>query len=105
MIPAAEVDGSFVAARRPGVCTVEMEGEAVLLDEAGGVLHLLEPVATVVWSHLDGVRSLDQLAAELTEAYGAEPASVATDVVLFARQLGRWGLLEGVEPEGDVQRV
>jgi len=69
------LDGASEVARRPGVAAVPMEGEAVLYDDVTGALHLLEPVAAVVWAHLDGTRPMEQLASELSLAYGAEQRS------------------------------
>src|SRR5207244_94533 len=44
----------------------------------------------------DGNASLDDLIADLADAFGADPDIVANDVVQLSRALGRSGLLEGV---------
>jgi hypothetical protein len=75
------------------VATVELDGEAVLLDERNGTLHHLDPVATVVWARFDGVVTLDELARELSDGFGAEPARVRDDLLAFARQLRAQRLL------------
>jgi len=63
---------------RPDLQWVELDGEVVVYDD--GVLHKLDPIATVVWKALDGVTTLDELADELAEVYGADREQVLADV-------------------------
>jgi hypothetical protein len=78
------------------VTAVELDGESVLYDETSGGLHLLDAVATVVWARLDGTATLDDLAADFSQAFATDRSRVRGDLVAFARQLGREHLLEGV---------
>jgi len=91
-----DIDGSFVP--RPGswVAAVELDGEAVLMDETTGALHLLDDVATVIWSRIDGSATLDELTAELSEVFTADPDQVRADLLAFSRQLGEQHLLDGI---------
>ncbi len=98
------IDASYVARRRSSVAAVELDGEAVVYDEVSGAMHLLDPIATIVWKCFDGTTSLAQLSGELAAAFDADQAVILADVVRLARQLGGQGLLEGVagdEPEAD----
>lgn len=95
-IGAHDIDGSFVPRRRGAVAIVELDGEAVLFDEATGTTHLLDQVATVVWKCFDGSGSVDELVEDLAAAFGAPRDVVAGDVLELARQAGGNGLLEGV---------
>ena len=52
------VDEAFVPARSPAVHTVEIDGEAVLLDQAAERLHHLNATAALVWACLDGRSTL-----------------------------------------------
>ena len=70
------------------------------MEGASGSLRLLDPVATAVWSLLDGARRIEDLVADLGAMYGADVDVVRGDVVGFVLQLGRDGLLEGVTPDG-----
>lgn len=76
--------------------SVELDGETVIYDESNGSVHLLDPIATIVWSVLDGTSTLEEICADLVETFGADPAQVRGDVVTLARHLGRSGLLAGV---------
>ncbi|MBW3578455.1 MAG: PqqD family protein [Actinobacteria bacterium] len=92
---------SFVPRPRPGLTSVELDGETVIYDEHRRTLHTLNPTATIVWTCLDGTISLAELAVELAEAFSVEPAVVLNDLLDLARELGRQGLLEGVAADPD----
>jgi peroxiredoxin len=100
VIDPAEIDRSFVPRPRADVAFVELDGEAVLAASAGDdgqlLIHWLNPIGTIVWQCFDGAASLDELIADLVEAFGADPDVVAGDVVELSRALGRTGLLDGV---------
>jgi len=94
-----ELDGSFVPAPRPGVASVEVDGETVIYDVELDSTHLLNPTATVVWCSLDGETTVDQLSEDLAASFGAPMEQVRADILTLLRDLGRVGLLEGVNPE------
>lgn len=96
------IDASFAPRRRPNVAAVELDGEAVLYDEDSGAMHLLDPIATIVWKCFDGSANLEDLSFELAAAFDADEDVILADVLALARQLGRQGLLEGVEPDPEV---
>jgi len=70
--------GTQHPARVEGVDWIELDGEAVLFD--GTRLHHLDAPGAAVWARLDGTRSLVDIAAELAEAFGADPQEVELDV-------------------------
>jgi hypothetical protein len=74
---------------------VEVDGETVLLDRTTGALHQLNYAGAAIWSRLDGSRTVGAIVEELSEAFGAEPQSVAHDVEQFLSHLAARGLLEG----------
>lgn len=96
---ADDIDGAFVAVRRDGVSAVELDGEAVLMEDDTGGIHHLDRIATVIWNCLDGSCTLDELAADLAEAFKADLEVVREDVLQLAQTLGRTGLLAGVAAE------
>lgn len=85
----------------PSATGVEVDGESVLLDRTSGSLHVLNDVGAAIWSRLDGSRTVGTLVTELSEAFAAEPDSVARDLHEFLERLARLGLLEGSPPAGD----
>ena len=100
---ASEIDHGFVPAQAAAAYTVELDGEAVVLDEALNRLHHLNPMATLVWACFDGTGTIDEIARDLADAFVSSPDAVRDDVLALARQLGEEGLLEGIEEPSPIQ--
>jgi hypothetical protein len=92
----AGVDASFVPVRAGCIYTVEMDGEAVLLDESVNRLHLLNSTATLVWGLLDGGVSVGEVARELSEELVTPYDTVLADTLAVIRAFNEQGLLAGV---------
>lgn len=101
MTTTSQIDGRFVPSPTDAVATVELDGEAVLYDEVTAAVHVLNPTATLVWSCLDGRSSLDEIAGDLATVFGADMASVSSEVLVLVRQLGAKGLLRDVDAAAD----
>lgn len=97
--PASEL-GGWAPARRGSVAGAHVDGEAVLVDVDSWSLHVLDPVASVVWACLDGATTLDQLVDDLSDVFAAEPDQVRTDVFGLAVHLDERDLLEAEAPAG-----
>ena len=93
-----DIEGRSAPTPVPWVAAVGLDGETVLFDERSARLHLLDAVATAVWTRLDGSVTLDDLARDLSTTFGTEEERVRADVVAFLRRLEREHLLEGVTP-------
>jgi hypothetical protein len=93
------IDLAFVPRHRPGVATVEAGNESMVIDDQADRPHLLNPTAALLWGFMDGVGSLADFSADLTDVLGADPRRIRADVVALVRDLGRRGLLDGVEPD------
>jgi hypothetical protein len=96
LIEPDEIDGAFVARPRTSVAAVEVDGEVVLFEEESHDLHVLNPTASVLWQCFDGEVTIDELIADLADAYQADPAEIRADVFDAVRNFGGQGLLEGV---------
>jgi Coenzyme PQQ synthesis protein D (PqqD) len=90
------IDAGFAAARSPHVYTVEIDGEAVLLDEANDRLHHLNHTGALLWSLVDGTTPLTALASELADELDGSVQQITADLVQITRELGAEGLLAGV---------
>ena len=90
------IDESFVPRGDPSVGWIELEGESVLLA-AGGDSHHLNPTGTIIWQCCDGSGPLGEIIDELSDAYGIDRKTIAPDVLELVRDLGRRGLLVGVQ--------
>jgi hypothetical protein len=92
-----ELDDRFVPRLRDAVVAVPVAEEAVLYDEDTGDLHRLDEVAAIVCSRFDGSTSVERAVNELAAAFGAPREVVGADVLAMVRELGRKGLLDGVQ--------
>jgi hypothetical protein len=96
----AQVDASFAPARAECVYTVEIDGEAVLLDESVNRLHLLNSTASLVWRLLDGDASIAEMARELSEELATAYDTVLADTLEIVRNLGEENhRVEGAPPQ------
>lgn len=73
---------------------VDVAGEIVAWHEDNRELHLLDPIASLIFRLCDGRTSLAQTTEDLARAFGETPSSIASEVLGCAGQLCRDGLLE-----------
>jgi thiol-disulfide isomerase/thioredoxin len=98
--PAGSIELSDRPAPRPTVSAQnDEEGALFLIDEATGATASLNQIGAIVWECLDGEGRLDEIVADLADAFNAPEEVVAGDVLEFVRQVGRAGLLVGIAPE------
>jgi hypothetical protein len=77
----------------------EIEGEIVIVPLVGGIgdaddeLYTLNPTGQAIWQKLDGQRSLSQVVASLAEEFDTPQADLEADVLGFASELARRGIL------------
>lgn len=107
-VPRPKIDGSFVPCVRADIASVEIDGERVIYDQSTRAVVHLDAVASVVWLVLDGSGTIDELAVDLADAFGADVDQVKPDVLALVERLAVAGVLEGTagehharpEPEG-----
>jgi Coenzyme PQQ synthesis protein D (PqqD) len=80
--------------RRADVRVRVIEGEIIVLDRQGGVIHQLNPTASWIWEHCDGTATLAEIAQQLATIYEVDPQRAAHDVAAIIDQFERLGLLE-----------
>ena len=81
MSGSGSVDEGYVPARSPAVHTVDIDGEAVLLDQAAERLHHLNATAALVWACLDGRSTVGQIASDLGAELGVPVDTVLADTM------------------------
>lgn len=84
----------------PGAVAVPVGDDVVVVDEERARLHLLDGPAGAVWSRLDGVRPLREVARAVAEAYGAPLDVVERDVAGLADRLVADGAAQQVTSPG-----
>jgi Coenzyme PQQ synthesis protein D (PqqD) len=95
-VSADDIEEGFVARRADGAHTVEVDGEAVLLND--GRLHLLNSTGALVWACFDGEGTIAEIAVDISEGLGVPYETVLEDTLTIARELGAEGLLASVTP-------
>jgi hypothetical protein len=80
--------------QRSGVNVRIVDGEMVILDREGGLIHQLNRTARYIWDLCDGRSTLVEISQELVEAFDVNPKTAADDVAAVVEQLGRLNLLE-----------
>jgi Coenzyme PQQ synthesis protein D (PqqD) len=96
------IDETFVARRARNAHTVEVDGEAVLLNDDR--LHLLNATGALVWACFDGNGTIAEIAADISDGLGVPYETVLEETLAVVRELGAEGLLDAVapaEPEND----
>lgn len=78
----------------PGVVGQVIEGEAVLVWPERGEVKVLNPVGARIWQLIDGRRTLGDIAAVICAEYAVEPAQAQADVLEFAAELERKGVVK-----------
>ena len=90
-VPIRLDDRVFVVSRARWV---ELDGETVVYDPEREEVHLLDSVATSVWSLLGEEESLSVVCDELAAAFGAPLDQVRSDVLMLVSKLHDSGLIE-----------
>ncbi len=77
----------------------EIEGDIVIVPLVAGIcdaedeLYTLNPTAKAVWDMLDGQRTLGQVSAALMREFDAPQSEIEADVLGFAAEMARRGIL------------
>ena len=80
---------------RADLIVVELDGEAVVYDEASGSLHQLNRSATVVWGLCDGRTTVDVIAADVADTFGLPIEEILPQVLDTIETFAGAELLEG----------
>ena len=87
-----DADTRVVAARDQ--VSVEVEGEAVILNLADGVYYGLDPVGARVWEMLDRPRSVGELRDAVVAEWEVDAATAERDLLDLLDELSARGLVE-----------
>ena len=93
-----EIEAGFAPYPRDSVFSTRLDDDLLIVDGSTGRIHVLNSTAALVWECFDGDVTLDELAADLAEAFHTPLEAVRADTVEMTRELGRLGLLAGVSP-------
>jgi peroxiredoxin len=98
-----EIDGEFVPRARSDVAAVLVDREIVIGRVPEGSSYLqtcaLNESGSIVWQCFDGSGTIDEIAADIADVFGADSESVTADVLALAREVGGFGFLVGVKEQ------
>ncbi len=89
-----ELGPGTILHRVEGIAWRMIEGEAVLVDVRRDEVMHLNPVASFLWSNLDGRASLEEIARAMTAEYDVELETALADAIAFAGELVEQGAAE-----------
>lgn len=90
---------SDVCSPSPNIVAREIEGDIVIVPLVAGIgdaddeLYTLNDTGRAIWDELDGQRTLGDVAVLLSERFEADPQELEGDVLGFAEELVRRGIL------------
>jgi hypothetical protein len=96
------LDLDSLPARSPSLISAEIETATVLYDGTSDSLHLLDPVASIVWNLLDGTATLRQICADVADAFYTSEDRVRDDVLRLVSDLANHDLILQRLHESDV---
>lgn len=94
-----DITADSVCTPSPDVVARDIEGDLVIVPVVAGVgdaddeLYTLNETAREVWDRLDGRLTLADVAAALAEEFEVDEEELQRDVVGFARELARRGIV------------
>lgn len=80
--------------RRPDLPAHLVDGEMVVLDRKGGLIHQLNQTASYIWERLDGKTPISVIASMLAESFEVDLKTAEKDTAEAASQLQKLNLLE-----------
>ena len=78
---------------RSDLTLVELDQEAVVYDPLSGLVHYLNPMASLVFQLCDGTATVKETTADLAEANEVEPEAIAADIRALIKQFREAGLV------------
>ena len=79
--------------RRDDLTIRMVDGEIVVLDQKGGLVHQFNLTASLIWQHCDGKTTIDEIANDLVETYQVDFKTALKNVGEIVKQLCDLGLL------------
>ena len=73
-------DIKYIPKPRTDVIFQDIDGESVILDNSGGLIHQLNSTASFVWQHCDASSSIETIANILVQNYSVSIEDAIKDV-------------------------
>ena len=80
--------------RHPNAIFRSVDGEGVVVLPGVGEVKVLNPAGALIWQHLDGKKTVQEIAQAVTEEFEVEPDSARADVLAFVQELEEREMLQ-----------
>lgn len=87
------VPPTYVPLRGGALVALDMDYGASIYNYEFDLVHRLSPTAAITWHVCDGEATVEQLSAEIADAFGAEPGAVLHDVCALVAELDALGIV------------
>lgn len=95
---AAQIAANYAPDAVDGATILSVAGTSYLLHAPTRAVHRLNDSGQLIWQLFDGTATIEDLAADVADVFGASQPAISGDLVAFVRSLGEGGLLKGVTP-------
>jgi len=95
------IDIDVAPSRRAGLVTWPIEDESVIVNLQTRQTTVMNGFASMIWGCLDGQATLRDLISDVAYAFDVPAEEVTKHVLMFGRDIGRAGLLDGVGPRAE----
>jgi hypothetical protein len=82
-----------IPTKRDDLLERDLNDEIVVMSPEGKVLHTFEGSARLIWSLIDGVRTIETLVECITEEYQVAASTARSDLDSFLAELQRLSLI------------
>jgi hypothetical protein len=99
LVAVSEVTLDSICVPSDNVVAREIEGEIIIVPLVTGIgnaddeLYTLNSTGHELWGRLDGRKTLGDIVRELEEEFSAAPGGISADVLGFASEMARMGIL------------
>jgi hypothetical protein len=92
-----KIGRSTIVVRVEGLCTGELDGEAVLMSIDQGRYHGMDQIGTRIWRLIETPLVISDLCDQLRKEYRVTPEECERDVMAFLDQLAQANLLRVID--------
>ena len=80
-------------AQNPELAWREIDGQAAIVEPAGGTLYVLNEVGSFVWKNIEKPAKISTVARKITTAFEVEKGQAEQDLLEFVDELAAAGIL------------
>lgn len=87
-------DIKYIPTPRADVIFQDVDGDSLILDKSGGLIHQLNATASFIWQNCDGINSIESISNILVENYSVVEQDAQRDVLAVIANFKELSLLQ-----------